>query len=183
MRWKVILLVICCLSGAPYTADAQQERQTVQEGDRIRVSALTVQGEFTVARSSGDTLVIHDSGNVGETIILPLDLITSLDVRRARSTGSGVMRGAGIGLLVGAAGGSLIGVVSGDDPPTGWIRFSAGEKAVMAGVTLGVAGFIVGGIAGFIHPGGWWERVDLDQGIGLSCGGDGAFRLYYSHRF
>lgn len=182
MCWRVILLVIVCMSEIPSAANAQKERQRIMEGARIRVSASLVQGEFIVVESIHDTLVLRDSENMGKTIILPLNSMTSLDVRHARSPGYGALRGAGIGLFAGAVGGAVIGFASGDDPP-GLISLKAKDKAVIGGIALGFTGAIVGGLVGLIHPGGWWERVDLEQDVGLSCDGDGGFRLYCSYRF
>jgi hypothetical protein len=55
--------------------------------------------------------------------------------------------GAGIGVLIGGAAGAILGYSEGDDPPD-IISFSAGEKALIVGISLGLTGFLLGGNAG-----------------------------------
>ena len=54
----------------------------------------------------------------------------------------------GIGVLIGGAMGTVVGFSGGDDPRGGFIRFSAGEKALMGAVVLGGAGLLVGSVVG-----------------------------------
>lgn len=72
------------------------------------------------------------------------DLSTVL-IEGKSKIGSGILTGALGGLVIGA----IIGLASGDDTQ-GWIRFSAGQKAVMAGAALGVSGTVVGLILGLL---------------------------------
>ncbi len=51
----------------------------------------------------------------------------------------------GTGFLIGAGGGAVIGLFSGNDE-SGFIRFTAGEKALLLGGSFGVAGAIIGGV-------------------------------------
>ena len=53
----------------------------------------------------------------------------------------------GWGALIGAGLGAIIGFASGDDTE-GWLRFSAGEKALGAGIALGLLGVVTGLIVG-----------------------------------
>ena len=52
----------------------------------------------------------------------------------------------GIGLLIGAGTGIILGLASGDDN-SGFIQFSAEDKAVMSGSILGLGGGLIGIIA------------------------------------
>lgn len=63
------------------------------------------------------------------------------------------------GLVVGVVGGAVIGFSSGDDPDTQWFAFTAGEKAAMLGVGLGVVGSVVGGIGGALVKGERWKHI------------------------
>jgi len=53
----------------------------------------------------------------------------------------------GTGFLAGAGFGGLLGLASGDDE-SGFMSFSAGQKALMGGVVFGVAGAIIGTAVG-----------------------------------
>lgn len=59
--------------------------------------------------------------------------------------GSGILTGALGGLVIGA----IIGLASGDDT-RGWIRFTAGQKAFMAGISLAGLGAILGLVTGAV---------------------------------
>ncbi len=59
---------------------------------------------------------------------------------------SNILAGIGWGGLIGFGSGALIGLLLGDDN-SGWIRFSAGQKAMMFGTTFG----LIGGIAGLFY--------------------------------
>ncbi len=64
-----------------------------------------------------------------------------------------------LGFLIGGAAGALSGIASGDDK-TGFLRFSAGEKACIGALGLGLLGTITGGIIGSL--GGIKESIDLE---------------------
>jgi hypothetical protein len=78
-----------------------------------------------------------------------LRVVSSNSIREITiSSGSaGFLKGFGIGFLVGGGLGALVGLASGDDKE-GFIRFSAGEKAAGAGLTLGLLGGTIGGAVG-----------------------------------
>jgi len=59
------------------------------------------------------------------------------------------LSGAGSGLLFGGTVGALIGLASGgDDDENGFFAFSAGTKALMGGIILGVPSALIGGVIG-----------------------------------
>lgn len=65
----------------------------------------------------------------------------------------GALQGAGLGLVSGAALGAAVGYADGDDQPCGpqdffCLSFSAGDKAVLAGLYGGLAGAAVGLVVG-----------------------------------
>ena len=80
----------------------------------------------------------------------------------------GLFRGAAIGAGVGMGVGAVIGYSDGDDPDNMFISFSAEEKAVLGGVTLGAAGLVLGGIVGAVTSGDRWERVPLRPRVAVS---------------
>lgn len=57
-------------------------------------------------------------------------------------------KGVGFGTLIGGGIGAVSGLVSGDDTDGGLLQFSAGEKALMGGILLGLAGGVTGGVIG-----------------------------------
>lgn len=84
----------------------------------------------------------HDLDTAG------LFLVKTRYVRETVVSGeSKVLSGMGTGLAIGGGLGALIGLGSGDDHG-GFIRFSAGEKALVLGSTLGAAGLLIGLAAG-----------------------------------
>ncbi len=62
---------------------------------------------------------------------------------------SKILSDRGWGALIGAGSGLLIGFISGDDT-SGWIRFSAEQKALMLGTSSGIIGGLIGLITGLI---------------------------------
>jgi hypothetical protein len=181
MRKSVMLLLLPYASVLASPVHAQTEPQGVMEGDRVRLSATTVQGVFVVAALSSDTLVLRGTTPAVEPVMLPLNSITTLEVRRARSRGAGALRGAGVGFLAGAGGGAIWGLTLIDRRPDAW--FSPAETVLGFGGVLGGAGAVVGGLVGLSFPRERWERVDLHQRLGFSRGCDGAPWLTYSYRF
>lgn len=80
---------------------------------------------------------------------IPIDKIIGIKLRRPSNAGKGALIGALSGLLLGV----VIGLASGDDPPCqGWfcIRYTAGQKALMAGIPLTIAGAGLGAAFGSI---------------------------------
>ena len=57
------------------------------------------------------------------------------------------LSGATTGFLTGAGAGVLIGLLSGNDN-SGFLRFTAGEKAAVLGLSLGIIGTVAGGLVG-----------------------------------
>jgi hypothetical protein len=72
--------------------------------------------------------------------------------------GGGFWSGVGYGALIGGGTGVILGLASGSDKG-GWIQLSAGAKALIAGVGLGIPSAIIGGISGAIK--GTEETFDV----------------------
>ncbi len=70
--------------------------------------------------------------------------INSITIKRKGADRQGYYIGLGIGAVVGL----IMGSSSGDDDPNGWFAYSAGDKAMMTGLTVGAVGGIIGFIVG-----------------------------------
>lgn len=180
--WRA-LLVVMCTSVVPVALHAQASRPPVVDGDRVRVITPTVEGVFIVAASGADSLALRPTMGTGAPLAVAWRDVTSLDVRRRRSSGAGGLRGAGIGGLVGVLSGVTIGFASGSDDPSTFLAFSAGEKAAVLGVALGGLGAVVGGVIGLVAPGERWDALDLREGVRVSPGRGGGLTLSYAARF
>jgi hypothetical protein len=60
-------------------------------------------------------------------------------------------RGAIIGLVTGIAVGGIAGLISGDDDPGDWFSFTAGQKAFLGGIAVGLTGYATGSFVGLIQ--------------------------------
>lgn len=159
---------------------ASAQPRPVSPGETVRLESRLVNGRFDVIAASADVLTVRDTA--GAVAEVPWESIAGLSRSRGqRSTGQGFLRGFGFGSLGGASAGILLGVASGDDPPGTFVQFSAGEKALLAGAALGIAGGLAGGFIGALVPGEKWERVSLTGPV--SGAGGGRVGLQYGIRF
>src|SRR5262249_47722536 len=119
----------------------------LRPGSRVRIRLATRTLEGTFASLSPDSLVIGTAN--GEQVIAnaePSEISVSVGQR------SRWAQGYVCGLAVGGIGGAALGFASGDDPP-GFFSFTAGQKAVIMGVGLGVIGSLAGTLIGAANPG------------------------------
>lgn len=134
----VVLLLAACTHHRPLRAVHEVDGVvTIQTFDgRVLDAAAVETPTGTAFRTAQGELV--DPGSV----------VRVTDTRRLRGAAEGLGIGAGAGVLLGVA----LGLASGDDPKCQecWFTFTAGEKATMAGVGLGVVGSFVGLAAGAI---------------------------------
>lgn len=118
------------------------------------------------ARLTGRLVAIDDYGVVVRfdghraPFRVPREVVARLEVNRGGRRN--VLKSVGIGFGVGALAGVAIGMASGDDPE-GLLAFSAGEKAAVFGVGLGVIGAVVGAVAGISERAPRWEPVELGK--------------------
>jgi hypothetical protein len=99
-------------------------------------------GELIAVKQNSILLLGSSSGT--DVSIDVTDINTIKIVKKSRA-----LSGLGIGSLIGGGSGAAIGFLSGDDPPEQWLfNFSAGEKALIAGMALGVVGGLIGLTAG-----------------------------------
>jgi hypothetical protein len=162
----------------------------IRQGARVRVTRLPIcpptcvggpprQDVVTFVTWSGDTLLAQSNGN---TIVLPLDAVTKLEVSQGQKSHTGV--GAVIGFLVGGAAGAAIGYAS--YSCEGWSCLGYGPWP-SAGVGLaigGVGGLVAGALIGSAIKTDRWEEVPLDRvRVSLGPQRDGRFGFGASVRF
>ena len=74
--------------------------------------------------------------------------IYNYDIKEIKFRNKGnIGKGFAIGALSGFAVGAIAGLAAGDDSE-GWIRFTAGQKALVSGVALALPGALIGGMIG-----------------------------------
>jgi hypothetical protein len=129
-------------------------------GSRVRVGLASGAVEGSVVSASTDSLVV-ESPTGTQTFRAP-DL---RDVRVSVGEQSRWAQGFFWGFGVGAVGGAAAGLVSGDDQ-SGFIRFTADEKALIGGVFFGMAGSLVGTVIGAASSGEGWARARQPLGGG-----------------
>jgi hypothetical protein len=92
-----------------------------------------------------DSILSVQSSKTSQIRRIPIDDIQNITEIKKSKFGKFLVRG----LLFGAGTGAIIGLVSGDDK-SGWIRFSAEDKAAIGGIYLGLVGGILGGLIGLV---------------------------------
>jgi hypothetical protein len=149
-------------------------------GNRVQVTSPAHRADKvvgTVLAIQNDTLVLQVE-KITDPVRLPFSAITKIQVSRGqrRRVGDGLIMGGAIGAGVGM----LLGFAAGDDDP-GILAMSAGDKAAIGAVLLGVAGAGLGGLLGARSTKERWEPVPLGgvaARIGMAPRGDGvALRL------
>ena len=157
MKYPVVisLTVLCCLS----TVNAQD---TIQKNKIYRAWISLSSEPF---KTKGILYEIKDSSILvtspafikdysmdrSEIVQLNITNIETIRIRRKNSIGKGVL----IGAVTGFAVGGLIGLISGNDPPCDsqsfiCLRYTAGEKALLAGIPLSAGGAGIGALIGSI---------------------------------
>jgi hypothetical protein len=169
-----IALLILLLAG-PQSVEGQATA-AVDPGDRIRVRAGSDPGVYTVVEANDDEVALTAPG--GESsLLLSWSSISKLDVSQGElRSGRKFVRGATSGFFTGAAAG--VGMASGDDA-SGYVAFSAEQKALIFGVFLGGIGGLIGGPVSLQLPGERWETVweGAQLGVVHTAGGKLGFAL------
>ncbi len=102
---------------------------TKKDGQQIRGELITVKP---------NSLLLLDT----EGKDVSVDIVDIKVIRIVKK--SNVGKGALYGLLIGGAAGALLGFASGDDESDFLLNFTAEEKALIAGASLGITGLILG---------------------------------------
>lgn len=149
----IALIALCCLN----TLSAQeftQKTKLYKTWVYLNTEPFKVKGVLYEVTDStllvSNSLVIQDyNTNKFEVVKLNVSNIEEIEIRRKNSIINGVF----IGALSGFALGGMIGLISGDDPPCPsrallCLSFSAGEKALLAGIPLSIVGAGFGALAG-----------------------------------
>ncbi|HWZ27473.1 MAG TPA: hypothetical protein VNX15_02870 [Gemmatimonadales bacterium] len=133
---------------------SSQER--VAPGTRVRVTTDSgpIVGSLVKADSTG-LWVSRSSGPLN--VFVPRRSVKTLEVSLGTRNHTG--KGALVGFLIGAGSGVIGGLASGDDPPTSFVRFSAGDKAALLGVLFGGVGAGFGALVGSGMTDDDWHEV------------------------
>ncbi len=185
MRHATILVAI--LAFVPLASATAQV--PVRPGARVRVTGHFCQfysncegvqlehrvGTFVTWEA--DTLVVQSNG---DTLSVPVTLVTRLDVSRGRKMNTG--KGAVIGLLVGGVVGAVIGYANYEEG--GFGDLGPGVNVAAGGVIGGLGGLVTGAFIGLAIQTDRWREVPLDQ-LRVSFGPqrDGRFGFGASVRF
>jgi len=170
---RSVFLAVAAFMFIPLGAASSQAAQA-RSGELIRITtAPNAPDKRTRARSSSEAYypaarvlsVGSDSLFLlvapAETLAVALAGVTRLEVSTGRRRYA--LRGAGIGALIGVTSGAVAGYASGDD--RGWCCFSAGEKAVVYGVGLGISGLVIGSVVGALTVSDRWISVPLGAAV------------------
>lgn len=121
--------------------------KTEKPGATIVVQKLdgqTVRGELLEVKDGILNLLVYENAT---KVDIHLNELSSVRIEKK----SAFLKGLGIGILAGAASGALLGFLSGDDKSSGYwdiFTFTAGEKALVLGASLGAVGGATGGVIG-----------------------------------
>ena len=159
------LVVAVAFGAANAPGVVAQARPSIEPGSRVRITAPSLglnEAIGTVQGATREELVVQLEYPRRVATVDRSD-ITGMDVSVGQERK--VLKGLGVGMLIGAGSGVVIGLASGDDEGT-FLAFTAEEKALMAGLVLGLAGGAVGLIVGAIDTHDVWsptlpENLDL----------------------
>ncbi|NIN73076.1 MAG: hypothetical protein GTO46_14345 [Gemmatimonadetes bacterium] len=161
---RMALLLTILTLAAPTTLIAQQE-PPVQAGDRVRVTAPTIDPDMlvgTLVSLRADTCVLKVD-DLWLPLALPRTSVTKLEVQRGRKSKAGL--GAGVGFVTGAVIGGLLGSYWGQES-CGWMEIPCIKKpaaTVLGALGFGLAGAGIGALVGSRIRVDRWEEVPLDQ--------------------
>ncbi len=186
MRHATILVAI--LAFVPFAIATAQV--PLRPGERVRVTRLPLCPPNTLCvktpRQSVGTFLAWDADSLvvqsnGDTLYVPVDRVTRLDVSRGRKTNTGT--GAVIGLLVGGVVGAVIGLASYECEPC-FVDLGPGTYAAAGAVIGGLGGLVTGAFIGLEIQTDRWREVPLDRlRVNLGPQRDGRFGLGASVRF
>jgi len=156
MKYLIViaLIVLCCINSV-HAQDTVQKKKIYRTWVSLNSEPFKSKGVLYEMKDSSILItspsVIRDpSIGRSEVVQLYIDDIETIRTRKNNRVGKGILIGAVTGFAVGA----MIGLISGDDPPCSGsffcFHFTAGDKAILAGVPLSVAGAGIGALVGSI---------------------------------
>ena len=144
---------------------AGQTTRAIERGSRVRITAPSLglrEAIGTIREATHEALVVQFEFPRRVATVDRSKIVTmQVSIRQERR----VLKGLRTGLLVGAASGLVLGLASGDDD-NGFFEISAEEKAVVGAIILGLAGGVVGLIAGTAQHDVW--SSDAPSNVNLS---------------
>ncbi len=161
-----VLVIVLAVLVAEASSVVAQVTPTIGPGSRVRLTASSLglsEAVGTVQEATDEALVVQFEFPARlETVERSEIAAMEVSIQGQRK----VLKSVGVGLLVGAVTGVAAGLASGDDDPNRFLAFSAGEKAAIGGVVLGLTGATVGLIVGSVRRHEVWspvvpENVDL----------------------
>ena len=165
------------LLAATSTTLSAQTVASIEPGDRVRIQAEEVSGEFELMEVSADYLVVSDQLRV------PISSISSLDVSISsrRQTLKGALIGGGIGLV-----GALVTRAAWQsddecDEPVGDIFCDIASDVVL--VWMPTLGLGVGALLGTLMVSDLWQQIPLQEQMSIAPSRDGGVALGYEYRF
>ncbi len=164
MNARSVLAFACVAILATPVALKSQGLEGVTAGDRVRLTAPAIgvvkRQTFTLVGVTADSITLSP---VGQDITIDCAIADLSSLQAHRGQKRATWRGLVIVGTTGAAIGILAGLVDGSDPPDELFGMSAGEKALIGGVALGVLGGAVGALLGSTAKVDRWEKVPLIQ--------------------
>lgn len=152
--FSVIAITVLCFLNSVDAQNTIQKNKIYRTWITLNSKPFKTTGVLYEIKDSSilvsNSLVIQDySTDRFGTFKLHINDIETIKIRRKKRVGTGVLLGAITGFCVGG----IIGLIDGDDPPCRSfcvLRFTAGQKALMAGIPLSIVGAVAGAIIGSV---------------------------------
>ena len=144
---KLLLLLVIFLS-FPFLSPGQYESKiyktwiTVGGGGKIRGTLYQTKDSSLVIANSFNKLVLQS----GKFDLSTVDFknIYLIEAREDNAVSKGLWKGALIGAMTGFFTGAMIGLAGGDDENCLFFCMTAGEKALLGGLSIGLLGIPIG---------------------------------------
>ena len=147
--FSVIAIIALCFLNSVNAQDTIQKNKIYRTWITVNSELLKPKGVLYEIKDSSilvsNSVLIQDYYSERfDTFKLHFNDIETVKIRKKNSIGNGILIGAFTGIAIGG----LIGLMSEDDPPCSqgsWIcfRFTAGEKALLAGIPFSIGGACV----------------------------------------
>ena len=155
---KKLLLIAVTLICIPFLLTAQEDtlqkskiyKTWISFGDRYNINGIlyhTEDSSILVAETLSKKDLLSGNYQIKKVSYNNFQNIQNIKVRKLNNVGRGALGG----LLGGFITGAFIGIISGDDPTNQIFAYSAEQKAIMGGVSLGILGAGIGCLIGGIQ--------------------------------